>query len=240
MMRKLEGCVALISGASRGIGRATAVELAKAGCEVVLLGRDELALEKTAEACSEYCEKTLFYAVDLADPEALDATLKDLLESTGKLNIVVNNAGILGPNTPSDPFEQSALTIQINLLAMMRLTQSCLDTMLSSEGPKAVINIASVLGKVGLGGKSAYVASKHGVIGYTASLFEELRSSGVKVCAISPGFVNTEMVAGQGLNGQRMIQPSDVASAVRFVAEFSETGCPTEITIQPQMNPYHA
>jgi 3-oxoacyl-[acyl-carrier protein] reductase len=238
MSQDLTDCVAVVTGASRGIGRACAVELARAGCELVLLGRDSDALEVTAQECAEFCERVIFYCVDLEDGEALKATIADMLESTGKLNIVVNNAGTRGPLGPDAPFEETARTIEINLTAMMRLTHYCLDALLNSEGPKAVINIASVLGKTGLRGSAPYCASKHGVVGYTASLFEDLRSAGVKVSAICPGFVNTEMVADQGLAGERMIQPEDVAKAVRFVAEFPQTGCPTEILIRPQMNPY--
>ena len=240
MSQELNDCVALVTGASRGIGRACAIELAKAGCELVLMGRDTEALEATAQECAEFCETVIFYALDLADPEAMTETVEDLLESTGKLNIIVNNAGVRGPLDPSAPFDETVETLEVNLLSMMRLNHQCIDAILSSEGPKAIINIASVLGKVGLGGSAAYCASKHGVVGYTASLFEDLRSSGVKVSAICPGFVNTAMVSDRGLAGERMIQPGDVAKAVRFVAEFPGTGCPTEITIRPQMNPYSA
>ena len=239
-MQNLDGCVALVTGASRGIGRASAVELAKAGCELVLLGRDNDALERTAQDCAEHCENVYFYAVDLADSEALAATVSDILETTGTLNILVNNAGVRGPARRSAPFEETARTIDINLTAMMHLTHRCIPTLKSAEGPRAIINVASILGKMGAAGAAPYCASKHGVVGYTKALFEDLRGSGIKVCSICPGFVNTDMVANQGLAGERMIQPQDIAHAVRFVAEFPETGCPTDITIMPQFSPYQA
>lgn len=240
MTRDLNGRVALITGAGGGIGRAVAIELAAAGCEVALIGRNVENLEATAAECAAFVERVMLYCVDINDHEALEAVVEDLIEDCGSIDILVNNAGLRGPTDVERSLEEDMLTVHTNLNSLMALTHLCAPYLRQGEGPRAVINIASVLGKIGLGGSAAYCASKHGVVGYTAALFEDLRGAGVKVSAICPGFVNTEMVAGRGLAGERMIQPEDVALAVRFVAEFPATGCPTEIVLQPQLSPYPA
>jgi NAD(P)-dependent dehydrogenase (short-subunit alcohol dehydrogenase family) len=104
---------------------------------------------------------------------------------------------------------------------------------------RAIINIASISGKMSFGGAAVYAASKHALVGFTGSLYEDVREAGIKVCAICPGFVNTGMASrNPDLDPSRMIQPEDVARAVLFVACFPETGCPTEIVIRPQRSPY--
>ncbi|MEC9071113.1 MAG: SDR family NAD(P)-dependent oxidoreductase, partial [Myxococcota bacterium] len=133
-----------------------------------------------------------------------------------------------------DAFDQ---VIDVKVKALMRLTRLSLPHLLEAS-PAAVINVASVAGKMTFRGGGAYCASKHAVMGFTGSVFEDVREQGVKVCAICPGFVNTSMVAGRGLDMDKMIQPDDIADAVAFVASFPDTGCPTEIVIRPQRNPY--
>jgi NADP-dependent 3-hydroxy acid dehydrogenase YdfG len=87
-------------------------------------------------------------------------------------------------------------------------------------------------------GGGAYSASKHAALAFSHATFEDLRDQGVKVCAICPGFVNTDMPGDEGVDRALMIQPADIAYTVRYILEFPNTGCPTEITIRPQLNPY--
>jgi NADP-dependent 3-hydroxy acid dehydrogenase YdfG len=240
MDQTLDGHKALITGASRGIGRSIAITLAQAGCDVALFGRDEEALEAVAAECAEHCERALFYVLDLRDEEALQESINDVAESFGgELHIVVNNAGVVyqGSAHNVDLPTWDAM-LDINLRAAMQVTRWSLPHF-ASKGKRAIVNIASMAGRSAHAGLSGYCASKYGLIGFSHAAFADLRERGIKVTAICPGYVNTDMVAGAGLSSERMIQPQDVADAVRFVVEFPDTACPVEIQIMPQRTPYH-
>ncbi len=127
--------------------------------------------------------------------------------------------------------------MDVNVNGLMYVTRHTLPHLVRG-GRGAVIQIASVAGRGSFAGGGAYCASKHAVIGYSQSVFEDVREAGVKVTVICPGFVNTDMVDGRGLIMERMIQPADIARAALFVARFPGTGCPTEIVIRPQRTPY--
>jgi len=121
----------------------------------------------------------------------------------------------------------------------MRATRLALPYITRSEHG-AVIFIASMAGKVAYGMNPAYVASKHGLVGFAGSVFEDVRERGIKVCAICPGLVSTAVTADIGLDLAKAIQPDDVAAAVRFVLTFPPSACPTEILLSPQRNPWPA
>jgi NADP-dependent 3-hydroxy acid dehydrogenase YdfG len=129
-------------------------------------------------------------------------------------------------------------TLRLNLRAPMILAQRFLPAMIEKhEG--AVINIGSVSGKSGEAEGAAYSASKFGLIGFTQSLYEEVREHGIKVAVILPGFVDTPLIPPvKHLDRSKMIQADDVAQAVQFVLTAPETSCPVEITIRPQRSPY--
>ena len=239
MARDLRGSVALVTGASRGIGEAVAERLAQAGCDVVVSGRDVESLEVVAARCRERGVRALAVPADVSVHGELETLVERTVRELGGLSILVNNAGIYD-STPAQSADQAAFdrVIDINVKSLMALTRLALPHILLQDGG-AVINIASVAGKGSFPGGGAYCASKHAVVGYTGSVFEDVREHGVKVCAVCPGFVNTSMVNTRpALNPALMIQPADIAEAVHFVAAFPETGCPTEIIVRPQRNPY--
>ena len=125
---------------------------------------------------------------------------------------------------------------EVNVFASMRATRYA-AAHLKASGNGSVIFISSVAGHLSFAGSGVYCSSKHALNGLAGSVFEDLREFGVKVSSISPGYVNTSMPSGN-LDAHKMIQPEDIAHAVRFVMEFPSTGCPTEITILPQRSPY--
>jgi len=238
MSHDLKGQVALISGASRGIGKAIAVSLAKAGVGVALVSRNAAALEETAQACSEFGNPTLVLACDLENTGSIAQLVSETTSTLGGLNILVNNAGVNAPGAAdSGDLKAWDLAIDINLRALMHLTRHALPE-IEKASRGAVINVASMAGRRPFGGASAYCATKHGVVGFTHALFEDVRERNIKVCAICPGFVATEMVSGMGLSVEKMIQPDDVAKAVEFVLTYPDTACPIEIQIMPQRSPY--
>jgi 3-oxoacyl-[acyl-carrier protein] reductase len=228
----------MISGASRGIGRAVALDLARAGADLTLLARSEEALAETATLCRAEGARVLAIPTDVTERAALERAVSKTVDELGGLNVLVNNAGIYakGPaqSADIDAFER---VIDVNVKALMNLTRLALPHILAAQGHRAVIHIASIVSRMSFAQGGAYCASKHAVLGYSNSLFEDVREAGVKVCAIQPGFVATDMVAGHGLDMDKMIQPQDIAKTVRFVATYPDTGCPVEIIVRPQRSP---
>ena len=240
MPNVLKDKVALITGASRGIGKTIAVWLAKEGASVALVSRNAKALEETARACREFGNPTLALACDLANTKSIQQLVSQTSAKLGGLNILINNAGVTGPGAAdSGDLDVWDLAIDINLRSLLHLTRHALPE-IEKASWGAVINIASMAGRRPFGGSGAYCAAKHGVVGFTHALFEDVREKNIKVCAICPGFVATEMTDGMGLSVQKMIQPGDVALAVEFVLTHPDTACPIEIQIMPQRSPYQA
>ena len=233
----LRGSVALISGASRGIGRAIAVALAREGCDLALLARTAAALEETATTCRAAGARALALPVDVTDSGALAAAVERCARELGRLDVLVNSAGIYA-RAPAHEADLAAFqaVLDVNVGATMALTRLALPHIL--QRPRgAVITIGSVAGRMTFPEGGAYCASKWAVLGYQGAVFQDVRERGVKVCTICPGYTSTDMVAGRGLDMDRMIQPDDVARAVIFVATFPDTACPTEIVIEPQRSP---
>jgi 3-oxoacyl-[acyl-carrier protein] reductase len=236
----VRGQKALVTGASRGIGRAIALALADAGLDVALLARDRKALESLAREVESKGVRALALPCDVTDRDAAKRAVDRAAETFGSLHVLVNNAGVMGRGAAHDlDLETFDHVLDVNVRAVASMTRFALPHILrSGPGSRAVIHIASVAGKMTFPGGAAYCASKHAVLGFTGSVFEDVREHGVKVSAICPGFVATDMVSDRGLDMAKMIQPEDVAEAVLFVVSFPGTGCPTEIEIRPQRTPY--
>jgi len=217
--------VAIVTGASRGIGKAIALRLAHADYQVALVARDARRLKETAEQCNG----SLDIPCDLADSRHWERVIDTVVEKFGGIDVLVNNAGI---------HEQEGWqkTVDVNLRAVMGLT-NCALPYLERRGGGSIINIASIAGIMGMAGSSAYCASKHGVMGFSRALFEDAREKNIKVSSICPGYVATDLTESPRLDSSKMIQPEDIAETVMFVIDFPKTGCPTEIVIRPQMSP---
>ncbi len=234
-MNQLHGKIALITGAGRGIGRAIAIALARAGCEVVITARSIAQLVAVQKEIFVLKGKALPIQADLTR----DDDLQSLVQSCGPVDFLINNAG-WGKRAPvvRAKVEDWDQTFRLNLRAPMILAQAFLPAMIE-KGAGAVINIGSVSGKSGEAEGAAYSASKFGLIGFTQSLYEEVRERGIKVAIILPGFVDTPMIPPvKHLDRSKMIQADDVAQAVLYVLNAPATACPVEITIRPQRTPY--
>lgn len=238
MLRNISGKVALITGASRGIGRAIARTMAEEGCSLALMARNTEALQETAESCNSFGVKTVCIPVDITNFQQLRIGIDRAAEELGGIDILVNNAGIgrLASVLTADPAEWAEL-LNVNLLATMEATRLTLPYLVKRNGG-TIIFIASLSAKITYSGGAAYCASKHAITGFAGALYEDVRGHNIKVCSICPGYVNTEMISDFHLDGASLIQPEDVAEAVRFVARFPDTGCPTEILIRSQRPPY--
>jgi len=235
----LAGRVALITGASRGIGRAVTLRLAQAGATTVLAARTEAALAAVAEMIRVSGVEALVAPTDVTDEQQLEALVNAALARFGRIDILVNNAGGGPPRTPvvKARVRDWEWTVRLNLWAPMTLTKLVLPSMIERRGG-TIINICSLAGLAGKPGEAAYAAAKFGVRGFSQSLFEEVREYGIKVSTIYPGYVDTALIPpNRRVDRSKMLSPEDVAQAVYEVAISPPRSCPLEIILQPQRDP---
>lgn len=224
----LAGRKALITGASRGIGRAMAVQLAQEGADVALLATKADLLEAVAVELRGLGRKVVTLAVDLRDSDGVSAAVDKAKDELGGLDILINNAGVTADQLLLRQKEEDWVRVlDVNLTGAFRVTKAACRYLMKSKYGR-VINITSVVGLTGNAGQASYASSKAGLIGFTKSLAQELASRGVTVNAIAPGFIDTDMTAALTPEQQagvlkkipmgRMASPSDVANAAVFLA----------------------
>jgi 3-oxoacyl-[acyl-carrier protein] reductase len=227
-MNRFEGKVALVTGASRGIGEAIARRLAAEGAEVVCAARTVEALEKVVAEIRSAGGKASALELDLADPASIDAGVKSVLAGHARIDVLVNNAGVAEDNLvmrmSRDAWDRVLAT---NLTGVFLLTQAVIKAMLRKHYGR-IVNITSVVGLMGNAGQANYAASKAGLVGLTKSVARELGSRNITCNAVAPGFIATAMTdkiteaARESLTGQiplgRLGTPEDVAAAVAWLA----------------------
>ena len=239
MTVQLKGKVVIVTGAGRGIGRAIALALGEAGVRVALAARSEGEIRSVAQEIRGKDGDAVAIAVDLSRDDEMGRLVKQTVKEWGPVDILVNNAGWGKTATVIDSrVEDWDRTLQINLRAPMVLTRLVLPGMIAKKSG-AIVNIGSISSKAGTANTSAYSASKFGMLGFTQSLFEEVREHGIKVSIILPGFVDTPLIPlNKRLDRGKMIQPRDIADAVIYVLSTPLNSCPVEMTIRPQQTPY--
>ena len=228
-----------MTGAGRGIGKAVSVALARAGCRVVLAARTREQIEAVQKEILSRGSDALALPTDLTVDEDIQRLVEATQTKWGAADILINNAG-WGKRAPvvSANLTDWDQTFRLNLRAPMVLAKALLPNMIA-KGEGAVINIGSVSGKTGEANGAAYSASKFGLIGFTQSLYEEVREHGIKVAVILPGFVDTLLIPpNRQLDRSKMLQADDIAQTVLFVLTSPATSCPVEITVRPQRTPY--
>ena len=192
-MSDLKGRIALVTGASQGIGRAVAVELARAGATVALAARNEAKLAEAVAEIEAAGGEAAAFALDVSSEESIHSGAKAILARYGKVEILVNNAGItrdtLVLRMKRDDWDSVLAT---NLTGAFLLTQAVLSPMLRNRWGR-IVNITSVVGRTGQAGQVNYAASKAGMIGMTRSLAREVASRGITVNAVAPGYIETPM-----------------------------------------------
>ena len=232
-MKSLQGTVALLTGASGGIGSAIARRFAEDGIDLVLCGRSAEKLAETARMVEELGVRAMIWQGDLTEDGAAEACVQAVMERFGQLDILINNAGM----ALSCPFEKTTAAqfdriMALNVRAPYFLCQAALPGLRQSARP-TIINIASVVGHKGYPLQSAYAASKHALIGMTKSLANEVYEDGIRVHIIAPGAVYTDMVkiARPDLTPEGMILAEDVAEAAAFFVEHRTNAVIDEIQI---------
>jgi len=225
-----QGKVALVTGASRGIGRAVAVTLAKGGASVALnyAGNEAAAAEALKLVQEAGAPRAQLFKFDVADPAACAAAVEEIVGAWGGLHVLVNNAGIaLDQLVMRIKDEDWSRQLQVNLTGAFNLTRAVARPMMKQKGG-AIVNLTSVVGEMGNAGQAAYAATKAGLIGLTKAVARELASRGVRVNAVAPGYVDTDMTHALPEAARTKLQEmiplarigsaQDVADAVAFLA----------------------
>lgn len=224
-MFNLDGKVALVTGASRGIGKAIAQKLQESGAIVIGTATSESGAQKIAEYLGE---TGMSCVLDVSNQESIDAMYAEVKSAHGDVEILVNNAGITGDNLmmrmKQDEWDS---IIDVNLNSIFRMTKPVLRTMMKKRSGR-IINIGSVVGSSGNPGQANYCAAKAGILGFSKSLAKEVASRGVTVNVVAPGFIETDMTEKlneaqhekilKDVPAERLGQASEIAAAVVFLA----------------------
>ena len=235
----MKGKIALVTGGSRGIGRAIALKLAEAGCDVAVLyaGRRDAA-EETVQQLQGLGARAICVQCDVSDENQAAAAFKQVSDELGLPDILVNNAGIVRDGLAMRmSAENFRAVLDTNLTGAFNMIHACLPGFLRRRSGR-IINISSVSGMMGNAGQANYASSKAGLIGLTKTIAREVASRGITVNAVAPGFIETDMTRSMNVDALnagvkqvpmgRMGRPEDVANAVRFLASDEAgyiTGC---------------
>jgi len=235
--RLLEGRIALVTGASRGIGRAIARTLGRMGAMLSLCARDSQKLQSARQELEAEGAKVLALPADVSRPDELISLVQTTERSLGPIEILVNNAGIghFAPIQEASEADWDA-TLDTNLKAVFLLSKAVAPGMISRRSGH-IINIASLAGKNAFAGGSVYCASKWGLLGLTQCAAEDLRPYGIRVSAICPGSVATDFSPHSGKDPGKMLQPEDVAHAVEMILTQAQQSFISEVLLRPTQKP---
>ncbi|MDJ0574920.1 MAG: 3-oxoacyl-[acyl-carrier-protein] reductase [Xenococcaceae cyanobacterium MO_234.B1] len=225
-LQHLQGKTAIVTGASRGIGKATALALAEVGAKVVVnYARSSSAAEEVVKTIVDAGGDAIALQADVSQPEEVNSLIKETLAKYGSIDVLVNNAGITQDNLMMRmKLEQWQAVINLNLTGVFLCTKAVTKTMLKQRSGR-IINIASVTGQMGNPGQANYSAAKAGVIGFTKTVAKELASRGVTANAVAPGFIETDMTHDLKADDilkfiplGRYGKPEEIAGMIRFLA----------------------
>jgi short-subunit dehydrogenase len=227
---ELRGAVAVVTGASAGIGRSTAIALAGAGATVVASARREDRLREVVEDIRTRGGEAMAIASDVADREQVLDLARGVHEAHGRCDVLVNNAGVPGGGAfPSLSWEQVERVVDINYLGVLSCTNAFLPAMLAA-GRGHIVNVASLAGRFALPGSSVYSSTKHAVVAFSEALHYEVEPRGVRVTSVNPGLVATEAFPHRDAieRGRKVLSPDRIAE---LILEVVKRGRAPEVSI---------
>jgi 3-oxoacyl-[acyl-carrier protein] reductase len=228
--------VALVTGASKGIGEAIALKLAHENYDVIIYGRNLKRLESLKEKLTNLGSNTLSFIGDVADKEFVNNSVKEILSKYNKIDVLINNAGIAHFEAfVNSTLEQFKAQIDTNLIGVYNFCKSVINSMIEKRNG-TIINISSLAGKIGFSHGTMYSATKHAVMGFSRSLMQEVRKYDVKVVAVCPGSVATDMIMDSPIHPeekQELLQPQDIADIVYSILKLPTRALISEIEIRP-------
>ena len=227
---------ALITGATEGIGRATAFALGRAGYRVGVCARTESKVRNLVKALDAEGFEAAGAAADVGNPEQVARLIETVTGTLGQIDVLVNNAGVL----IGKPFEELTLedwdsTMGTNVRSLYLVTRAVLPGMRQRKRGD-IVNVASLAGRNGFAGGTAYCASKHAVLGFSRSLMLETRKEGIRVIAVCPGSVDTSMLRDQPMlksDPSRILSPEDVAATILHALSLPDRALVSELDIRP-------
>lgn len=227
---------ALITGATHGIGRATALALGRAGYRIGVCARTAPRVSALVDELRAAGIETAGRAGDVAEPEDASAIVEHVAGALGEIGVLVNNAGIMIARPIADlTVEDWDATMATNLRGLFLMTRAVLPPM-RARGRGDIVNVASLSARHGFAGGAAYAASKHAVLGFGRSLMLELRKEGIRVITICPGSVDTGMLRDQPMlkaDPGRILQPGDVADAILHTLRLPDRALVSEVDLRP-------
>ncbi len=230
-----ENGIALVTGASRGIGKGLAIRLAAEKNNILLFGRDLKALEKTRKELDTYNVQSEIFTGDVSDENFVNSSIDKILSKYGKIDYLINNAGTRVFKKVIDAsLDDFKKQIDANLYGVFNFTKACLPSMIERRSG-SIINIISLAGKNSFVTGSMYSASKYAALGFTRSLMLEVREYNIRVAAICPGSVDTEFFNGTDLkpNRKKILKVEDVAESVISVLKMPVNALISEIDLRP-------
>lgn len=216
-MELIKGKKAIITGGSRGLGKATAIAFANEGVDVAITGRNEDTLQKTVAELKALGVNATYAVFDVSNYQDVQKGIKQLIKELGGVDILVNNAGIAAFGTFNDmKVDDWGQIIQVNVMGMYYVTKEVLPHLIEkNEGD--ILNVSSTAGLSGNAQTSAYSASKFAVIGMSESLMKEVRKNNIRVCTLTPSTIATDMALDLGItdgNEEKVLQPEDFAELI--------------------------
>lgn len=231
--RPLSGSVALVTGASRGIGRAIAHRLAALGASVAICGRDRAALEDSSRSLQKLGARVFSHLTDVTQAEQVSKLVAKTEGALGPIGILVNNAGIglFGPAHEKSEADWDRV-LDSNLKSVFLVSRAVIPSMIR-RGSGDIINISSLAGKNTFAGGGIYCASKWGLMGLSGCMMEDLRAHGIRVSVICPGSVATEFSGSKPKDPSKALGPDDVAHAVEAIVTQGSVSFLSEIHLRP-------